>query len=215
VFFFGPLSLLRRVPSLLILGALVYLVVSGVQVEKASRLPTAVDAIAPARAIVVLGAPAPGGTPGVTLLGRLQQALLLYKAQRAPQVLVSDPTSASATAAATTATANPAQAAARWLESQGVPAHAVVTLPAGTAAAALQSTAALLGPGAHVIVVADAIDALWTTGAARAAGLQATVSPALGSEQPVYSEVIPLVKQAAGVAVGRVIGYGHTSWASP
>jgi uncharacterized SAM-binding protein YcdF (DUF218 family) len=211
VFFLGPLSLVRRVPSLAILGALVYVIVSGAQVVKASHLSTAVDATPPAQAIVLLSAPAPNGQPGATLTGRLQEALLLYRAHRAPQLLISDP----ATSPVTTATPNAASVATHWLESQGVPASKVTVLPAGGAVSAFQSTAALLGPQAHVIVVADAIDALFTRDAADAAGLSATVSPAVGSEQPIYGQVVPLVKQATGVAVGRVAGYGRASWASP
>lgn len=212
MFLFGPLSLLRRAPSLVVLAALVYVIVSGAQVVKASHLSTAVEATPPAQAIVLLSASAPNGSPGAVFTGRLQEALLLYRAHRAPQVLISDPT---ASAAAAVPGPSAAIIGAHWLEGQGVPASKVTVLPAGGATSAFQSTAALLGPGAHVIVVADAIDALFTKGAADAAGLVATVSPAVGSEQPIYGQVIPLVKQATGVAVGRVAGYGHASWASP
>lgn len=213
MFLLGPLSLLRRAPSLLILGALIYLIVSGVQVVDASRVSTAVAAQPDAQAIVLLTAPAPNGQPGATFSGRLQEALLLYRAHRAQRILLSDPTTGSATAAAGGPSA--ASVGTRWLESQQVPASAVTVLPAGAAPAAFQSTAALLGSGARVIVVADAIDTLWSKGAADAAGLVATVAPAVGSEQPIYGQVVPIVEQAAGVAVGRVAGYGRTNWAAP
>ncbi len=207
MFLFGPLALLRKVPALIVLGAVVYFVVSGVQVYNASKAAPAVDAIAPAQAIVVVAAPAPGGRPGATFSGRLQETLLLYRAHRAPKVLVSDPASGAAAGAG--------GVGARWLESQQVPASAVMVLPPGSANSAFESAAALLGQGTHVIVVADALDQLWTAGAASAAGLDPSVAVAVGSEKPFYRELGALATQAAGVAVGRVAGYGTASFAAP
>lgn len=202
---FGPLALLRKIPALIVLGAIVYFVVSGVQVYDASRAAPAVDTFAPAQAIVVASAAAPSGQPSSTFSGRLQEALLLYRAHKAPKVLLSDPAGDKGAGAA----------GAHWLEGQGVPAKAVTVLPLGNANSAFQSTAALLGRGASVIVVADAVDQLWTKKAAAAAGLSPAVAVAVGSEQPFYQQIGPLATQAAGVAVGRVAGYGRASFAGP
>ena len=207
MFFLAPLRIALKLPILIIVAAAVYVVVSGVQVVKAANVPSGVDAVAPARAAVVLGEPLRHGALGADFVARLQQAVLLYDAHRVPEIFVSGPTTA-------LSGANPASVARAWLVRQGVPVHAIVALPEGNAAAALQSTAELLGSGARVVLVTDAIDALWARALASSAGLRAAVSPAIGSKKPVFEEVVPLLRQASAIAAGRVIGYGRATWAA-
>jgi hypothetical protein len=207
VFLFAPIRWTFRLISLVVLGAIVYVVVSGVQVVDASHLPTAVTGVGPAQTIVVLGAPVQGSQPGADLSGRLQQALLLYEAKRAPAIIVTGPPT-------TSGTSSVGAVSTAWLTRQGVPKSKVTTVSASNAASGLGAVSEMLGRGAQVIVVTDAIDSLWTRGVASSDGLVADISPAFGSEKTVFTEIGPLWRQATGVAVGRAIGYGRATWAA-
>jgi len=208
---FAPIRWAFKLAYFAVLAAVVYVVVTGFQVVTASHLPTSAAAVRPARAIVVLGAPVVGRVAGPDLVARLEQALALYQAKLAPTVVV---TGAPAVAAsgATPASAAVTTVSAAWLEARGVPVSSVVAAPASGAPAGISAAAARLAHGAQVIVVTDAIDALWVKGAASRIGLVTQVSPAVGSEKSVVTEVGPLWRQATAVAVGRLIGYGRTTW---
>jgi len=207
MFLFAPIRWTLRLASLVVFGAIVYVVVSGVQVVDASHLPTAVASVGPAQTIVVLGAPVAGSAPGAELSGRLQQALLLYEAKRAPTIIVTGPPAASGGSSV-------GSVSTAWLARQGVPRSKVMTVSASNAATGLSAVSEMLGHGAQVIVVTDAIDCLWTKGVASADGLVADISPAFGSEKTVFTEIGPLWRQATGVAAGRVVGYPRTTWAA-
>lgn len=213
MFLFGPIRWALKLLYFAVLAAVVYVVVSGFQVVSASHLSTEVSAVGPARAVVVLGAPVTGSEPGPDLTARLQQALLLYQAKRAPTLVIAG-APATAAAASVPASAAVTSVAESWLTANGVPASSIVTVSATDAASGLSQAVSVLGKGAQVIVVTDAIDALWTKGAASHLGLSAQVSPAVGSEKAFYSELGPLWRQATGVAVGRLIGYTRATWAS-
>ncbi|MDA8291794.1 MAG: YdcF family protein [Actinomycetota bacterium] len=208
---FAPIRWTLKLVYFAVLAAAVYVVVSGFQVVTASHLPTSTTGLQPARAIVVLGAPVDGSVPAADLSARLQQALALYDARLAPQILV---TGAPAQPASGTSPAEPpvTAVASTWLREHGVPASSIEPVPAAGAPAGIAAAAAALGSGTHVIVVTDAIAALWVKGAASRSGLVAQVSPAVGSEKAVTSEIGPLWRQATAVAVGRLIGYGRTTW---
>lgn len=207
-------------------AAIVYVVVSGVQVIVASRQGIPTSGMTGSAAIVVLPASLEGSAPSPDLLGRLEEARSLYRAGVAPKLLVaatpqaatgssatgSSATGSSATASATTGP-SPSAIARAWLVGQGVPAGSVVALHSATAAETLSASAALLGTPAKVVVVTDAMDALFARGAAGADGLQAVVAPAVGSSSIAVSDLGPLWRQATGVAVGRVIGYSRVGWA--
>ena len=216
MFFLSPLRWALRIPSLILTAAVVYVVVSGVQVIVASRQAVPTSAMAGSRAIVVLPAALEGSAPSPDLLGRLEEARSLYQAGVAPTVLVAavpQTSSGSSPAGAPSTGPSPSAIARAWLVGQHVGAGAVVALHSTTAAETLSAAAALLGTPAKVVVVTDAMDALFSRGAAAADGLQAVVAPAVGSSSIAVSELGPLWRQATGVAVGRVIGYGRVGWA--
>lgn len=206
MFLFAPLRWALKLGYFAVLAAAVYVVVSAVQVVSASHLPIAPTAVRRAQAIVVLGGSSPTGAQPPDL-SRLEQAHALYASGRAPEVLV-------AGAPARPGGADPTAAEQRWLAANGVPVKYTEPIRIADGAAALAAVDALLGPGAKVVVVTDAIDALWTKGAAARAGLAAQISPAVGSELSFYREFGALWRQATGVAVGRLIGYSHTPWAA-
>ncbi|HUY29974.1 MAG TPA: ElyC/SanA/YdcF family protein [Acidimicrobiales bacterium] len=208
---FAPIRWALKLLYFAVLAAVVYVVVTGFQVVTASHLPTTTASLRPARSIVVLGAPLVDGAPGPVLLARLEQALTLYEAKLAPQVIVTGAPAQPATAT-TPAVASVTRIATSWLESNGVPTSSILGLPAAGAPAGVAAAAGVAGSGTHVIVVTDAIDALWAKGAASRSGLVAQVSPAVGSERSITSELGPLWRQATAVAVGRLIGYGRTTW---
>lgn len=204
---FAPIRWTLKLLYFAVLASAVYVVVSGFQVVFASRLSTEVSAVGPARAVVVLGAPTVGSGPGPDLTARLQQALLLYEAKRAPTIVVTGPPAVAGNAAVTSA-------ASSWLTANGVPAASILTVSATNAASGLSQATSILGKGAQVIVVTDAIDTLWTKGAAANVGLTAQVSPAVGSERPFYDEPGLLWREATGVAVGRLVDYTRATWAA-
>lgn len=216
MFFLSPLRWALRIPSMILTGAIVYVAVSGVQVIVASRQGVPASGAGPAAAIVVLPASLEGSAPSPDLLGRLEEARSLYRAGVAPKVLVAATSQASTSQVSGGSSAtgpSPSAIARAWLVAQGVPAGSVVALHSTTAAQTLSAAAVLLAPPAKVVVVTDAMDALFTRGAAGADGLQAVVAPAVGSSAIALSDLGPLWRQATGVAVGRVIGYSRASWA--
>lgn len=216
MFFLSPLRWALRIPSMIITGVVLYVVVTGVQVIIASRQGPPSAGQGQAAAIVVLPAPLVGDAPSPDLLARLEEARSLARAGVARQVFVAaTPASAAPSPGAAPATSGPSPSAiARaWLVAQGLPASSVVALHSTTAAETLSAAAVTLGTPNSVVVVTDAMDALFARGAAASDGLQAVVAPAVGSSAIAWSDLGPLWKQATGVAVGRVIGYSRASWA--
>ena len=204
---FFPIRVAMKVVSLLITAAIAYLVLSAVQVVLASRASASPSAYHDASAIVVLGAPAPGGTPGTDLTGRLDTAVALYGAHLSNRVLVTG-------SGGNAASAGVVQASSAWLAAHGVPSSAVGTVDSEDAIGGLKGAVTSLGHGASVLVVTDAIDVLWTKGAATSAGLMPQVVPASGSKVAIYTEIGPLARQTAGVAAGRIIGDLRATWAA-
>lgn len=208
MFLFAPIRWALKLLYFLVLAVAVYLVVSGFQVVFASRLAVAAGSPRPATAIVVLGAPVVAGAPGPDLTARLDQALALYHANKAPTVVVTGAPSLTGGVAVVTSVER------KWLVASGVPGASIQSLDVTSAASALSQVSALLGRGTTVIVVTDALDALWAKGAASNAGLAAQISPAVGSERPLFDEPGLLWREASGVAVGRLVGYDRATWAA-
>jgi uncharacterized SAM-binding protein YcdF (DUF218 family) len=203
---FGPARLISKLISLALFAAVVYVAVCGVQVVNASRLSTTPDAVGPAAAIVVLGEPV-AKADRADLTARLRQAALLYRSGRAPRVLVTwYPPSRGAVGSRAYDT--------KWLEAHGVASSALVAREAPNAVGALSLAAKLFDRRGSVIVVTDAIDALWTQGAGSADGLTLQVSPPPSSKKFVFDELGPLLRESTGVAVGRVFGFGRAAWAA-
>jgi len=203
---FGPVRLLTRLLPLVVVAAIVYVIVCGVQVVNASSLSAAPGAVRRASAIIVIGQPVASADRS-DLVARLRQAALLYRHGRAPQVVLtwSPPPKGSVGSVSFESS---------WLGAHGVPPSALAELRASNSAVALSRAAKFLGKGRGVIVVTDAIDALWTEGAGAGDGLSVQVSPPPSSKKFVFAEFGPLVREATGVAVGRVFGFGRISWAA-
>jgi uncharacterized SAM-binding protein YcdF (DUF218 family) len=199
---FSPIRWLTKLLSLALTVAVVYVVVCGVQVVIASRLATAPSAVKPALAIVVLGQPVVNGSAGVDLAARLEQAATLYEDHRASSIVVTGPrTSLSVEARLLLRDCHDAS-------------PTLIKVQASDAAVALLKTARRLTRGNSVIVVTDAIDAQWVRYVGAEDGLFVQVSPPASSEKLVFSELGPLVRESTGIAVGRLVGFGHVPWAA-
>ena len=119
-------------------------------------------------------------------------------------------------ASAGTAGPSVAQASKAWLVANTVPKRAVLMVPAPDARRALDGVASLLGPRHTVLVVTDAVDALFIERLGAGLGLHVVVSPPLGSQQSLPSLVTgigPLWRESSAMALGRIVGFGRIDWA--
>jgi uncharacterized SAM-binding protein YcdF (DUF218 family) len=190
------LSLLARAAIVAVAVAVAYVVITFIQVVQASHR----DGARPAEAIIVLGAAQYNGTPSPVLAGRLDHAVELYDAGIAPTIVV-------------TGGRQPgdrfteAEASARYLEEHGVPGDAIERETTGVNSWESLASAArfLQSRGINdVVLVSDPYHALRIAGIAGELGLDAAVSPA---DTP--SPLSALLRETAGVAIGRIVGYDN------
>jgi len=159
----------------------------------------------PADAIVVMGAAQYDGRPSPQLAARLDHVVELWPQGVAPLVVV-------------TGGKRPgdrfteAQASASYLEERGVPAEAIVLEDQGTNSyQSLRAVAGLLAARGldDVVIVTDPYHALRSKLTAEQVGLTAHVSPTPSSVVRGRDAAGRELREAAGVAVGRLIGFEH------
>jgi uncharacterized SAM-binding protein YcdF (DUF218 family) len=158
-----------------------------------------------ADAIVVMGAAQYDGRPSPQLAARLDHVVELWPQGRAPLVVV---TGGNRPGDRFTE----AQASAAYLEERGVPADAVLLEDQGTNSfESLRGVAELLDARGldEVVIVTDRYHALRTKLIAEQVGLTAHVSPTPTSVVRGRHELTREVREAAGVALGRLIGFQH------
>jgi len=205
---FLPLKIAMKIVSLLVTAAVAYLVLSAIQVVLASRTSTDLSTFHRADAVAVDGTVGTGATLGSDLTARLTTAAAVVKSGLAPRVVGVLNTPPGSDPAAT------AQAAAILTQNGLSPGQYQITSTAG-GTSWLQIVASHIGGSKPpVIVVTDAIDALWTKGAATGAGMTPQIDPAAGSKVFLWKEFGSLVRETTGVAAGRIIGDGRASWAA-
>jgi hypothetical protein len=209
MFLLWPIKLAFKIVELVFAAAIVYLVVTAVQVELAARVPNGPLAVAPkASAIVVLGAAPTDGKLSADAKARLAEAKALYGAKLAPRLVVAGNEQLNGVLGA----------AASWLTAHGVPVLPAYQVFADDSSTQLRLVATELhaepppATPVPVIVVTDAIDALWTEHAAAEDGLAATVVAPSGAPLSQH-EIGPLWRETSAVAVGRIIGFGRVTWA--
>ncbi len=178
---------------------LLYYAVTLIQVVRAGR-PTDPD---PAEAIVVLGAAQYDGRPSPQLASRLDHALELYEAGLAPVVMVTGGNQPGDRF-------TEAEASANYLVDRGVPESAIMREDAGHTS--FESLAAdadklLSADLDDVVVVTDPYHSLRSKLIAEEVGLDASVSPTPTSVVTGWSSFRRELEEAAGVAVGRIIGF--------
>jgi uncharacterized SAM-binding protein YcdF (DUF218 family) len=160
------------------------------------------DQARPVDAIVVMGAAQYDGTPSPQLAARLDHVVEVWQQGLAPTVV-------------TTGANRPgdrfteAEASARYLEDRGVPADAIQQVGGSTSYDSLRLARDLLwSQGAQsVLLVSDPFHSLRIRLVAQELGLTAYVSPTRTSPVQGASRFWHEVKEAAGISLGRIIGF--------
>jgi len=185
------------------LGAIGYFAVSLVQVVATGR----VSQLGPVDAIVVMGAAQYDGRPSPQLAARLDEVVRLWPRGYADLIVV-------------TGGRQPgdrfteAEASARYLIDRDIPASAVMLENEGTSThESLSAVAELLGADGRssVLVVTDPFHSLRSRLIAQELGLDARVAPTRTSVVSGSTAVRLYLREAAGVAVGRLIGFDRLS----
>lgn len=190
-----------RVVLALFVGALGYYGFNVVQVYGTGRS----DQARPVDAIVVLGAAQYDGRPSAQLAARLDHVVTLYGDGLAPLIVV-------------TGGKQPedrfteAEASRDYLVERGVPSSVIVLEGEGHSTyQSLTGVAELLAARnvRRVLVVTDPFHSLRSRMIAADVGLDAYVSPTPTSVVSGGADVRRHLMEAAGVAVGRLIGFDH------
>lgn len=161
----------------------------------------------PADAIVVLGAAQYDGRPSPQLAARLDHVVTLWRAGVAPLVVV---TGGNRPGDRFTE----AEASARYLEDAGIPAEAVIEVGAGTTTheSIVVAAPVMAGRGIEsVALVTDPYHALRSRLIVEAEGFDVDVATTPTSVVTGGAAWRRNLQEAAGVAVGRVIGFGRLS----
>jgi uncharacterized SAM-binding protein YcdF (DUF218 family) len=161
------------------------------------------DQARPVDAIVVLGAAQYDGTPSPQLQARLDQALELYRAGDAPLVVVTGGNQPGDRF-------TEAEASAAYLVERGVPEDAILQEGEGASTwESLDGVADLLEPlDLHeVLLVSDPFHLLRSRLIAEEVGLEAYTSPSSGGPVQGAENVVKHLKEAAGISLGRIIGF--------
>jgi uncharacterized SAM-binding protein YcdF (DUF218 family) len=177
-----------------LLVALVYYLVTLYQVWSAGER----DEARAADAIVVLGAAQYDGRPSPLLAGRLDHALDLYRRGHARTIVVTGGKQQSDRF-------TEADVSAGYLTERGVHSRAILQEPSGRSSwESLKGVARLLGDRgfARVLLVSDPSHSMRIKGIAEELGLDAFTSPTR-LDEPIGR----LAREAAGVGLGRIIGY--------
>jgi len=160
------------------------------------------DQARPVDAIIVMGAAQYDGRPSDVLAARLDHVVELWNQGLAPMVI-------------TTGSNLPgdrfteAEASANYLVDRGVPAGAIVQVGGNTSYDELVAAAEVLearGLG-RVLLVSDRYHSLRIRLVAQELGLTAYVSPTTTSPVGGFYEFELEAKEAAGIALGRIIGF--------
>jgi uncharacterized SAM-binding protein YcdF (DUF218 family) len=201
---FGPIKLILRIISLLFTLIILYFAVTFVQIWMRGHDHSTANA----QAILVYGTTEDNGTPSPELTARLNQALALYKAQRAPWVAV---TGGNRPGDVYTE----AGVSATYLEQHGVPASRILK---GAGSDTWQNVATVLPllKEHHittVITVTDPFHEYRAMAIASSQGLTPFPSPVRNSPTIKHQLWRFYLKETLEVGVGRVVGYGRlSSW---
>jgi uncharacterized SAM-binding protein YcdF (DUF218 family) len=160
------------------------------------------DQARPVDAIVVMGAAQYDGTPSPQLAARLDHVVELWDQGLAPTIV-------------TTGSKRPgdrfteAEASAKYLVDRGVPAEAIQQVGGATSYDSLRMARDLLWSqdAQSVLLVSDPFHSLRIRLVAQELGLTAYVSPTRSSPVQGGSRLWHEVKEAAGISVGRIIGF--------
>lgn len=164
------------------------------------------DEARPVGAIVVMGAAQYDGRPSPQLAARLDHVVELWSRELAPTVIVTGGNQPGDRF-------TEAEASAAYLVERGVPEEAILAEGTGTTTfESLSNVATLLGDtDRSVLLVTDPYHALRSKLTAEEVGFEAFVSPTPSSVVTGTTEFRRELGEAAGVAVGRIIGFERLS----
>jgi len=201
---FGPIKLILRLFSLIFTVIVLYFAVTFVQIWQRGHDHTTLNA----QAILVFGTTEDNGTPSPVLAARLNQALALYNAHRAPWVVVTGGNQPGDVY-------TEAGVSATYLEQHGVPAARILK---GAGTDTWQNVATvrpqLVAHGIKtVITVTDPFHEYRAMAISSAQGLTPFPSPVHSSPTIKHSLWSYYLRETIAVGVGRVVGYGRlSSW---
>jgi uncharacterized SAM-binding protein YcdF (DUF218 family) len=196
----GPLRLVFKILTLLVLAVVVYFAVTLVQVWLTSRHYDP----RPAQAIVVMGAAQYDGVPSPDLRARLNEALLLFHQGDAGVVAVTGSKEKGDQF-------TEAEAGARYLETKGVPSTAIVEAGGDDTWQSLSDVAPMLKArgDTKILMVTDPFHEDRSMAIASGLGLTPYPTPTQTSPITGWATVPYFLKEAVGVSLGRVVGYQH------
>ena len=195
----GGLSRFWGTVGVLALVGLVYYAVNLVQVWNTGRQQT----VQPADAIVVMGAAQYDGRPSPQLQARLDHALALWQFGVAPTVIVTGGNQPGDRF-------TEAEASTNFLTESGVPASAILSENTGSTSWESLRNVAILAQErglARLVLVSDPFHSLRIRLMVEELGLSAQTSSTSSSPIRGWSAVKRHLEEAAGVAIGRVIGF--------
>lgn len=200
----------RWARALLVLAALVvlglgYVGVSLLQVWQTGRSYS----VPPGRVVVVLGAAQYDGRPSPQLAARLDEVLRIWDTGVVDQVMVTG-------GRLPGDRFTEAEASARYLTAAGIAPEAIVAEDVGTTTfSSLQAAAGILSEVGvrEVVLVTDPFHALRSQLIAAEVGLDAVVAPTSTSVVRGGADRRLHLREALGVAAGRIIGFERlTNW---
>ncbi|MGO8861796.1 MAG: YdcF family protein [Acidimicrobiales bacterium] len=199
----APLRVALRIFGIAVAAVLVYLAVSLLQVWLTSREYDP----HPAAAIMVMGAAQYNGVPSPDLQARLDEALLLFRKGDSKLIVLTGGKEKGDRF-------TEAQAGARYLTSMGVPATDI--LQAGgnnTYENVVDALPELRARHAStVLVTTDPFHEDRSMAISSSMGLEPSPTPTRTSPIRGWSTVPYFLKEAVGVGLGRIIGFGHLDW---
>jgi uncharacterized SAM-binding protein YcdF (DUF218 family) len=199
----GPLRWALRIVLLVVAAIVLYFAVTLVQVWLTSRH------YEPHRAgaILVMGAAQYDCVPSPDLRARLDEALILYRQHDARLIMVTgykEPGDR----------CTEAQSGAMYLEGKGVPAGDILQAGGDNTYENIAAAAPVLQRhGADVVLVTtDPFHEARSMAIASDLSLSPSPTPTRSSPITGWSTVPYFLKEAAGVGLGRIIGYDHLEW---
>jgi uncharacterized SAM-binding protein YcdF (DUF218 family) len=198
-------KMVLRAAALALAVVLAYLAVTGVQVWLTGRHRST----ASAGAIVVFGSAEYDGVPSLDLTARLDEALYLYRAGRAPIIATTGGKLAGDTH-------TEAGVSAAYLAARGVPATAIIVGGGSDTYENVASVApALKARGVStVLVVTDPFHEDRAMAICSTFGFEPAPDPTTSSPLRGWGTLSYYLKETVAVAAGRIVGYGLLSNAS-
>jgi len=218
LFLFAPIKWAIKLFSLVLTAGIIYLFVTGVQIVLAEN-SIGIGSVSSQKvgAIVLLVPEQSGIAATPDLVSRLQTTLSLFQSHISRSIILASSQregfASVFRARKSTAYNDGLMSAARWLHAHGVTGSDIAGSFGGTTYDSLRSAAQRITRAHQVVIVTDAIDRLWVSHTAGAAGLNVErIYSAVGSKQFFTHELGTLWTQDSGVAAGRIIGFSHTTW---